>query len=139
MSGPHWVCPAHGVCVFLVYTAQILGCSARKLSKVGPGLRALPRSKPLRFRYSPKAQTRLGLRFVPCPGLSSSGDQVLGQRTLSRWMVHLITFPVPVPRFPWMCNRSPISGMLCVSSGELISGCDPLGGCQPYRIPGRLG
>ena len=27
----------------------------------------------------------------------------------------------------------------CVSSGELISGCDPLDGCQPSRIPGRLG
>ena len=44
--------PAHGVCVFLVYTAQAPGCSAGELSKVGPGLCALPRSKPLRFRFS---------------------------------------------------------------------------------------
>ena len=113
MSGPHWVCPAHGVCVFLVYTAQILGCSARKLSKVGPGLRALPRSKPLRFRYSPKAQTRLGLRFVPFPGPSSSGRQLLGE------------FTVP--------------GVPCVSRGELTSGCEPPDRCQPSRIPGRRG
>ena len=25
---PHWVCPAHSVCAFPVYTAQTLGCSA---------------------------------------------------------------------------------------------------------------
>ena len=27
----------------------------------------------------------------------------------------------------------------CISSGELISGCEPPGVCQPSRIPGRLG
>ena len=43
------------------------------------------------LEYSPKAQTRLGLCFVPFPGLSSSGNQVLGKRTLPRWAVHLIT------------------------------------------------
>ena len=36
--------PAHSVCAFLVYTAQVPGCSAGELSKVGPGLHALPRS-----------------------------------------------------------------------------------------------
>ena len=30
------------------------------------------------LRYSTKAQTQLGMRFVPFPGLNSSGDQVLG-------------------------------------------------------------
>ena len=29
--------------------------------------------------------------------------------------------------------------MPCVSSGDLISGCDPPGGCQPSRIPRSLG
>ena len=43
--------PTHGVCAFLVYTAQAPGCSAGKLSKAVPGLRALPRSKALRFRF----------------------------------------------------------------------------------------
>ena len=47
--------PAHGVCAFLAYTAQAPGFSAGELSKVGPGLRALPRSKLLRFRFSAKA------------------------------------------------------------------------------------
>ena len=57
VSGPHWVChpptrPAHSVCAFWVYTAQVPGCSAGELSKVGPGLHALPRSKLFRFRFS---------------------------------------------------------------------------------------
>ena len=30
--------PAHGLCAFLVYTAQSPGCSAGELSQVGPGL-----------------------------------------------------------------------------------------------------
>ena len=32
--------------------------------------------------YSTKAQTQLGLHFVPFPGMSSLGDQALGTRTL---------------------------------------------------------
>ena len=84
MSGPHWVCPTHGVCAFPVYTAQAPGCSAGELSKAGTGLHALLRSKPLRFRFlgTPQKQTRLGLCFVPFPGLSTSGDQMLGEHTL---------------------------------------------------------
>ena len=59
-----------------------------ELCEAGPGLHAPPRSKPLRFRYSgaeelksSEAQTWLGLRFVPFPGLSSSGDQVFGKHS----------------------------------------------------------
>ena len=43
--------------------------------------------------YSTKAQTRSGRHILPFPGPSSSGDQVLGQRTLPRWAVRLITSP----------------------------------------------
>ena len=128
--------PAHGVCAFQVYTAQAPGCSAGELSKAGPGLRALSRPKLLRFRfrYSPEAQSRWGLRFVPFSGLSSSGNQVLGERALPRWVVCLIT-----SLGPQVHSRSAVSGVPCVSSGELISGCDPPGRCQPSRTPGRLG
>ena len=35
--------PTHSVCAFPVHTAQGPGCSAGELSKVGPGLHALPR------------------------------------------------------------------------------------------------
>ena len=36
-------------------------------------------------------------------------------------------------------SGSTVSGVPCVSSGELISGCDPPGGCQLSRIQGRFG
>ena len=42
---------AHGVCAFPVYTAQASVCSAGELSKVGPGLCVIPRSKLLRVRF----------------------------------------------------------------------------------------
>ena len=72
--------PAHGVCALLVHTAQAPGCSAGELSKAGPGLCVLPRSKPLRFRFSGTPQRhRLSWDF---PSPSSSGDRMLDERTL---------------------------------------------------------
>ena len=60
--------PSHGVCAFPVYTAQAPGCSAGELSKVGPGLRALPRSKLLKFRFlGTPQQHRLGWASIVCP------------------------------------------------------------------------
>ena len=60
-------------------------CSGSRLlrqepSVAGPGLPALPRSKPLRFRHSGSPQRRKlsGLHFVPFPDPSSSGDEVFG-------------------------------------------------------------
>ena len=38
--------------------------------------------------------------FVPFPGPSSSGDQVVAECTLPSWMVHLITSSVPAAGFP---------------------------------------
>ena len=134
--------PAHSVCAFPVYTAQAPGCSAGELSKVGPGLHALPRSKPLKvqiLRYSTKVYTRVGLRFVPFPVPSSSGNQVLGEHTLPRWSSVSYHFPHPSCLVSWVFSESSVSGVLCVSSGELISGSNTLGGCQLSRVPGRLG
>ena len=60
--------PAHGTCAFPVYTAQALGCSAGELSEVGLGLCTLPKSKPLRFRFSGTPQRhRFGWACVLCP------------------------------------------------------------------------
>ena len=75
MRGECWQCldhtgfaPTLGVCAFPVYTAQAPGCSAGELSKAGPGLHALPRSKSLRFRFSGTPQSRrLGWACVLCP------------------------------------------------------------------------
>ena len=78
--------PVHDVCAFPVYNTQALGCSAWELSKAGPALCALPRSvtQVQVLGYSTKVQTWLGLSFVPFPGLSISGSQVFGERTLPR-------------------------------------------------------
>ena len=43
--------PTHGMCSFPVYTSQAPVCFAGELSKVGPGLCALPRFMLLRFRF----------------------------------------------------------------------------------------
>ena len=83
---PHWVCPqSQRVCF------PSLHCSDSRLlcwelSDSSPDLHALPMSKQLRFRFSgtPQRQTQLDLHFVPFPGPSSSGDQMLGERTLPR-------------------------------------------------------
>ena len=59
--------PTH-VCAFSVYTAQAPGFSAGELSKAGPGLHALLRSKQLRFRFSGTPQKhRLGWACIFCP------------------------------------------------------------------------
>ena len=85
MSQPHWVCPHSGCVCFPCLHCLGSRLLCQELSEAGPGLYALPRSKPLRFRYSGTPQRcRLGwacilcLRFVPFPGPSSSGDQVFG-------------------------------------------------------------
>ena len=60
--------PTHRVCAFPVYTAQAPGCSAGELCKVGPGLCALPRSKPFWFRFSgTPLKCALGWACVLCP------------------------------------------------------------------------
>ena len=65
---PHWVCPhPRRVCF------PSLHCSGsrllrRELSEAGPGLQALSRSKPLRFRVSgPPQRCRPGWACVLCP------------------------------------------------------------------------
>ena len=128
--------PAHSVYAFLVYTAQAPGCSAGDLSKAGPGLHAHPRSKPFRFSSQVLHKGADSVGPVCCTTLS--GDQVRGARALSSWGGMAYRLPRPSCSVSWVRSGSTVSGVLCVSSGELISGCDPPGRCQPSRIPGRL-
>ena len=104
------------------------------------------------------------LHFVHLPGLSRSGSWVPCKGTdsvghafcaLPRseqlrqpgvWQVHCPTWAVYLNHLPSLSHsvsrvhrKSTVSGVPCVSSGELISECDPPGGCQPSRIPGRRG
>ena len=134
--------PAHGVCAFPVYTAQAPGCSAGDLSKMGPGLCALPRPKPLRFRFSGTSQRhRLGWVCVLCPFQVQAAQvtRCLASALSPGVAEHLITSPVWLLSFLGVQRGQPLSGVPCVSSGELISGCDPPGGYQLSRFPGKLG
>ena len=89
--------------------------------------------------YSTKVQTWLGLRFVPILGPSSSGGQVLGEHSCPQLKAATYHLPIPSCLVFWVYNGHAFSGVLCVSSGELISGCNPPDGCQPSRIPRSLG
>ena len=134
---PHWVClNSLHVCF------PSLHCSGsrllyQELSEVGPGLHTLPRSKPLRFRFSGTPQRcRLVWACVLCP------SQVRAAQ-VTRCLVSVVAVTYHLPRpchlVFWVHNWRAFSGVPCVSSGELISGCDPPGGCRPSRIPRSLG
>ena len=141
-SGPHWVCPS-------------------------PGQRVLSGSALLRLQvalqgYCPK----WALHFMHFPGVScsGSGSRLLRKGTDSarrafcallrseqlrwpgawraycrRWAVCLDHHPGPSRSVSQASPESIVSGVSCFSSGELISGCDPPGRCQPSRIPGQCG
>ena len=100
--------------------------------------RALPRSKPLRFRFSGTPQRhRLSWACILCPSQVRAAQvtRCLVSTLSPGQGVECILWPSPSQLLHFLG----ISGVLCVSSGELISGCDPPGGCQPSRIPGSLG
>ena len=44
---------------------------------------------------------------MPFPGPSSSGEQVLGERTLPKWEVRLSTSPIPAAQFPGCAVGAP--------------------------------
>ena len=106
-----------------------------QLSEAGPGLRVLPRSKPLRFRFSGTPQGhRLSRACVLCPSRvrAAHGTRCLVSTMTPRCGVsyHL---PHPSRSISWVAAGVPVSGGPCVSSGELISGCDHPSGCQLPR------
>ena len=93
-------------CAFPVYTAQAPGFSAGELSKAGHGLRTLPRSKPLRFRFSGTPQRhrlRWACVFCPSPVRAAQVTRCLVS-ALSLGEVRLIASPVPATQFPG-CTR----------------------------------
>ena len=132
---------AHSMCAFMVYSFQALGCSAGNcliwalvcmhfpgLSHSGSGSWVLHKGVDL-----------VGPAFCAVLGLSSSGDQVLG--VCSHPQLEAASYHLPSPSCSgfWVCNGHVFSGVQCVSSGELISGCDPSGGCRLSRNPRSLG
>ena len=100
---PHSVCPhSWRVCFHgLHFAGSRLLCW--ELSEVGPGLCALSRSKPLRFRFLRTPQRR-GLSWACVLCLSQvRAVQVTRSAVTPRWVVHLIASPVPAS---WFCGCS---------------------------------
>ena len=121
----------------------------------------LSQSTVLRFQVALHVNClKQALACVHVPGLhhSGSGSQVLPKgadsvgpvfsalprseqlRRPGAWRAHSpevagVSYHLPGPS----CLVSWVTEGACVSSGELIYGCDPPGGCQPSRIPGSLG
>ena len=68
VSWPHWVCPDSRRVCFPCPCCLGSRLLFQELSEAGPGLYALPRSKPLRFSYSGSPQRRrLAWACVSCP------------------------------------------------------------------------
>ena len=108
---------------------RALGCvHFPGLSRPGSGPRGLP-----------KGAGSVGPAFCAVPRPSSSGDQVRG--THSRPQVGSASYHLPGPSHSgfWANKGRAFSGVPCVSSGELTSGCDPPSGCHSSRIPRSLG
>ena len=137
VSWPHWVCPC-SLCVCF----PCLHCLGSRLlcrepSEAGPEWYALPRSKPPSFRYSCTPQRRrISWACVLCPSQVRAAQVT---RCLASAVAVTFCLPPPCRSVFWVYNQHTFSGVPCVSSGELISGCDPPGGCRPSRIPRSLG
>ena len=135
--------PAHSVCAFPVYTAQAPDCSAGELPKASPGLRTLPRSTPLRFRFSGTPQRhRLSWACALCPSQVQAAQvtRCLVSAVTPKWGGG-VSYCFPHPSCSVFCvyNWRAFLGVPCISSGELISGCDSLSRCQLSRIPRSFG
>ena len=137
VSRPHWVCPRSWRVCFPSLHCLGSRLLCRELSKVCPQLYALPRSKLLRFRYSSTPQRRrLGWVCVLCPSQVRAAQVT---RCLASMVAVTYRLPHPCCSVFLVYNGHTFSGVLCVSSGELISGCNPPGGCRLSRIPRSLG
>ena len=86
-----------------------------------------------------KGSDLVGPTFCACP--RSEQLRWPGVGTCSCSQLKGAAYPLPHPSRSvfWVYNGCAFSGVPCVSSGKLISGCDPPGGCQPFRIPISLG
>ena len=96
-------------CTSQVQAAQGLRGSARELFPMVPAFHALPRSKLLRVSGALQGhRPRWAMRFVPVPGPSSSGDQVLGECTIPGEPCVLITSPIQIAQILGVCPESTV-------------------------------
>ena len=140
--GPHWVCPNsqwHVLSQSTLLRLQVAlqGCSPKQalhfmqfpdLSCSGSGSWVLHKGTDL-----------VGHAFCDLPRSEKLRRPGAWQAHCPRWACHLNHLPRPGRLVSQVCRKGTISGVPCVSSGELISGCDPPGRYQLSRIPESLG
>ena len=108
VSQPHWVCPrSERVCFPCLHClGSRLLCW--ELSKASPGLYALPRSKPLRFRHSGSPQRRrLAWANILCP---SQVREAQVTRCLVSAVSATYRLPCPCRSVFWVYNLLTFSG-----------------------------
>ena len=126
---PHWVCP----CSRCVLSPSTLLRLQVALQGAGWSCVHFPRlSCSFRFSGTPQRRRLLGAASCAFPVRAAQATRSLTS-ALSSGAVRLLSSPVPAS-----VSGHARSGEPCVSSAELISGCDPPGGCQPSRISGSL-
>ena len=137
VSGPCWVCPCSQSTLLRLQIALQGNCLKRALGCLH--FSGLSRS---RFRFSGTPQRHsLGWACVLWPSQvrASQATRCLAcALSPGVWCVLSPPCSQPLGFLGAQHERRLISSVPCVSSGELISGCNPPGRCQPSRIPGRL-
>ena len=106
---PHWVCPRSRSVCFPCLHCSGFRLLCRELSDAGPGLHALPRSKPLRFSGTPQ-RCRLGWACILCPSQVQAAQvtRCLVSTVTPRLGVCLITFSIPAAQFS-VCTMGTLS------------------------------
>ena len=122
-------------CAFWVYTAQTPGCYAGHCPKQTLHFVHFPS---LNHSGSGSRELRKGTDSVEHVFCAFSRSEQLGRSGAwwvhcPWWAAHLNHLPGPGQLVPQVHLVSTISDVLCVSSGELTSGCDPPGRCRPSQ------
>ena len=115
--GQHWACPSSCCMCFPGLNCSGSRVLCRALSKAGPAFCALPRSKPLRFRFSGTPQRhRFSWACVLRPFQVQAAQATrCSATTLSPdGAVCLIASPVPAAWIPG-CTAGVLSQVCCVS------------------------
>jgi len=120
-----------------LHTAQAPGCSAMALSQVDPVFHVLPSLSRSGSWVFCKGTDPDGL-WVLCPSQVQTAQatsclaSALSQVGLASYALSNLGASVS-----WVHHEGTVPGVPCISSGELISGCDTPGRWEPSRIPGR--
>ena len=119
MSRLHWVCPCSQRVCFPCLHCLGSRLLCRELSEARPGLYALPRSKPLRFRYSGSPQRlRLGWTCVLSPSQVRAAQVT---RCLASAVAATYCLPCPCRLVFWVYNwRTFSGGYHCPESQEVL-------------------